>query len=236
MAILRPFARIAEDIRTIFQRDPAARSLPEVLFCYPGLHAVLMHRVAHRLWGWRRYFLARFLSHVSRGLTGIEIHPGATLGRRFFIDHGLGVVIGETAEVGDDVTLYQGVTLGGTSLEKTKRHPTLRDGVIVGAGAMVLGALDVGENARIGSGAIVVKDVPAGATIVGLTGRVLEKHLPGQPPMQVDVSESRGDHDVQVIEVLLEKEDLTEGDAGDGSGKAGGDEPAGDDEPAGRRN
>jgi serine O-acetyltransferase len=200
-----PLGRIAEDVRTIFARDPAARSLPEVIFCYPGLHAVIAHRVAHRLWRWRLRFLARLLSHVSRSLTGIEIHPGAVIGRRFFVDHGHGVVIGETTEVGDDVTLYQGVTLGGTSLEKKKRHPTLRNGVIVGAGAKVLGALEVGEHARIGSGAIVVKDVPAGATVVGLAGRVLEKHRPGQPPMKVDVSESRGDHDVRVLEVLFEK-------------------------------
>ena len=202
---LRPFARLAEDVRTIRARDPAARSLPEVLLCYPGLHALLAHRLAHRLWRGRLHLIARFLSHLSRATTGIEIHPGAVIGRRFFIDHGHGVVIGETTEIGDDVTLYQGVTLGGTSLERKKRHPMLGDGVIVGAGAKVLGALVVGNGARIGSGAIVVKDVPAGATVVGLAGRVLEKHLPGQPPVKVDVSASRGDHDVRIIEVLLEK-------------------------------
>ena len=207
---LGAFARVREDIRTIFERDPAARSLAEVIFCYPGLHAVLFHRVAHRFWKSRLYFAARFLSHVARTLTGIEIHPGATIGRRFFIDHGLGVVIGETAEVGNDVTLYQGVTLGGTSLEKKKRHPTLGNGVIVGAGASVLGALQVGDGARIGAGAIVVKDVPSGATVVGLAGRVLEKHVPGQPPVTTRLSESRGDYDVRVIEVLMEKVELLE--------------------------
>lgn len=162
-----PFTRIAEDIRTVFRRDPAARSVPEVIFCYPGLHAIFLHRISHRLWHWRWKFVARFLSHVNRALTGIEIHPGATIGRRFFIDHGMGSVIGETTVIGNDVLLYQGVTLGGTSLEKTKRHPTLGDGVIVGAGAKVLGALVVGDRARIGSGAVVVKDVPPGATVVG---------------------------------------------------------------------
>jgi serine O-acetyltransferase len=199
------FARLTEDIRTIFSRDPAARSIAEVLLCYPGLHAVLMHRLAHRLWGWNRRLLARWLSHVSRGLTGIEIHPGARIGRRFFIDHGMGVVIGETTEVGDDVTLYQGVTLGGTSLSHGKRHPTLGNGVIVGAGAKVLGALRVGDGARIGSGAIVVKDVPAGATVVGLTGRVLERDSEGKRPMEIKIAESKGDHDVRALEVLFER-------------------------------
>ena len=213
---LNPIARISEDVRTIFERDPAARSLPEVLFCYPGLHAVLVHRVAHRLWKAHFFFLARLLSHFARTATGIEIHPGATIGRRFFIDHGLGVVVGETAEVGDDVTLYQGVTLGGTSLERKKRHPTLGNGVIVGAGASVLGALLVGDRARIGAGAIVVKDVPAGATVVGLAGRVLEKHVPGQPPVTAQVSESRGDHDVRVMEILLEKVEQLESRVVDG--------------------
>lgn len=215
-ARLGPFALVAEDIRTILERDPAARSRAEVLLCYPGLHAVLVHRLAHRLWKGRHFFLARLLSQAGRAATGIEIHPGATIGRRFFIDHGMGVVIGETAEVGDDVTLYQGVTLGGTSLERAKRHPTLADGVIVGAGASVLGALLVGERARIGAGAIVVKDVPAAATVVGLAGRVLEKHVPGQPAVSTQVSESRGDHEVRVIEVLMEKVEQLESRMVDG--------------------
>jgi serine O-acetyltransferase len=200
-----PIGRLVEDIRTIFQRDPAARSVPEVLFCYPGLHAIILHRVAHRFWRMGFRFLARLLSHVNRGVTGIEIHPGARIGRRFFIDHGMGIVIGETTEIGDDVTLYQGVTLGGTSLEKKKRHPTIGNGVIIGAGAKVLGALVVGDGARIGSGAVVVRDVPPGSTVVGLAGRVLEKGRGVKPEMKVDLSESKGDHHVRVLEVLIDK-------------------------------
>ena len=168
------FARLHEDIACILERDPAARTPWEVLTCYPGLHAIVMHRWAHACWrrGWR--WLARMISQLARFLTGIEIHPGATLGRRVFIDHGMGVVIGETAEVGDDCTIYQGVTLGGTSLTKgAKRHPTLGPGVIVGANAQVLGAFTVGQGARIGSGAVVVKPVPDGATAVGNPARVL---------------------------------------------------------------
>ena len=200
-----PFVHIAEDVRTVFHRDPAARSILEVLFCYPGLHAVWLHRVAHLLWTFRLNFLARFLSHINRALTGIEIHPGAVIGRRFFIDHGMGVVIGETAEIGDDVTLYQGVTLGGTSLEKKKRHPTLGDRVVVGGGAKVLGALQVGDDARIGAGAVVVKDVPSGATVVGVAGRVLDPERKVSGIMNVDLSESKGDHHVSVLEVLINR-------------------------------
>ncbi|MBN1814916.1 MAG: serine O-acetyltransferase [Anaerolineae bacterium] len=161
-----------EDIQTIFAEDPAARTVWEVLTCYPGLHAIWLHRVAHFLWQHKLLFLARLLSHFSRWLTGIEIHPGATIGRRFFIDHGMGVVIGETAEVGDDVLMYQGVVLGGTSLEKTKRHPTIGNNVVVGTGATILGPIAVGDGARIGAGSVVVKPVPPGATIVGVPGRV----------------------------------------------------------------
>jgi serine O-acetyltransferase len=170
------FTRIREDIDNIMARDPAARTVWEVATCYPGLHAVIMHRWAR--WCWLRDFkwLGRFLSHIARGLTGIEIHPGATIGRRVFIDHGFGVVIGETAEVGDDCTIYQGVTLGGTSLNKgAKRHPTLARGVIVSAGAKVLGGFTVGEGAKIGSNAVVVKEVPAGATAVGIPARIIQK-------------------------------------------------------------
>ncbi len=166
--------RLSEEIDTILQRDPAARSRLEVLFCYPGLHAVLLHRISHRCWlsGWRT--LARWLSHCGRWLTGIEIHPGAQIGRRVFIDHGMGVVIGEMAQVHDDCTIYQGVTLGGTSLAKgAKRHPTLEQGVIVGAHACVLGGFTVGAGARIGSGAIVTKPVPAAATAVGNPARII---------------------------------------------------------------
>ena len=170
------FARLREDIRSVFDRDPAARSAWEVLTCYPGVHAAFMHRLAHWLWGRRLRWLARFLSNVSRTLTGIEIHPGATIGRRFFIDHGMGVVIGETAEIGDDCTIYQGVTLGGTSLSKgAKRHPTLGKGVIVSAGAKVLGGFTVGDGARVGSNAVLLQPVPAGATAVGIPARIVQK-------------------------------------------------------------
>lgn len=170
------FSRLKEDIASIIERDPAARTPWEVLTCYPGLHAIVMHGWAN--WCWQQGFkwLGRFISHIARGLTGIEIHPGATIGRRVFIDHGFGVVIGETAEVGDDCTIYQGVTLGGTSLNKgAKRHPTLERGVIIGAGAQVLGGFTVGEGAKVGSNAVVVKEVPAGATAVGNPARVIQK-------------------------------------------------------------
>jgi len=171
------FTRIKEDIRCILDRDPAARSRLEIVTCYPGLHAIWMHRVAHRLWVSHWHWLGRLVSHLGRVFTGIEIHPGATLGHRVFIDHGHGVVIGETAEVGDDCTIYQGVTLGGTRLYKgQKRHPTLGKGVVVGAGAKVLGGFEVGDGARIGSNAVVVKPVPAGATAVGNPARVILPH------------------------------------------------------------
>lgn len=169
------FERMREDIQSVFHRDPAARNTLEVLICYPGLHAIWLHRVAHWLWGADWKLLARLVSHVSRWLTGIEIHPGARIGRRFFIDHGMGIVIGETAEIGNDVTLYHGVTLGGTSWNKGKRHPTLEDGVIVGAGAKILGPFTVGAGAKIGSNAVVTRAVPAGATAVGIPGRIIVK-------------------------------------------------------------
>ncbi|MGD9509678.1 MAG: serine O-acetyltransferase [Geminicoccaceae bacterium] len=165
------FKSLREDIEAVFQRDPAARSRLEVVLCYPGVHALIFHRTAHGLWrrGW--LLAGRFVSQVGRLMTGIEIHPGARIGRRFFIDHGMGVVIGETAEIGDDVTLYQGVTLGGVSLDPGKRHPTLGSNVIVGAGAAVLGPFTVGDGARIGSNAVVVKEVPAGVTVTGIPAR-----------------------------------------------------------------
>ena len=166
--------RIKEDVNSVFERDPAARHALEILTCYPGVHAVLVHRMSHKLWRFGFKWAARLLSHIARFLTGIEIHPGATIGRRFFIDHGMGVVIGETAEIGDDCTLYHGVTLGGTTWEKGKRHPTLENGVVIGAGAKVLGPITVGANARIGSNAVVVRDVPANATVVGIPGRVVQ--------------------------------------------------------------
>lgn len=169
------FERIREDIQSVFHRDPAARNSLEVLLNYPGLHAVLFHRLAHRLWRYNWKMLARLISSFSRWMTGIEIHPGATIGRRFFIDHGMGVVIGETAEIGDDVTLYHGVTLGGTTWNKGKRHPTLGNDVVVGAGAKVLGPITVADGARIGSNSVVTKDVPAGATVVGIPGRIISR-------------------------------------------------------------
>ena len=158
----------AEDIKTVFEKDPAARGLAEVLFCYPGLHAVWLYRPAHWLWQAGLYFPARLLSHLARFLTGVEIHPGAEIGRRFFIDHGMGVVIGETSEIGDDVLLYQGVVLGGTSLEHKKRHPTLGRGVVVGAGATILGAIKIGDRSRIGAGSVVLNEVPPDTTVFGI--------------------------------------------------------------------
>lgn len=166
------FGALRRDIRTVFERDPASRSRLEALLCYPGVHALAFHRVAHRLWGAGWLSTARFVSHVSRFLTGIEIHPAARLGPGLFIDHGMGVVIGETAEVGENVTLYQGVSLAGTSLKREKRHPTLGNNVVVGAGAKVIGAIKIGDNSRIGAGSVVVRDVPPNAVVVGVPGRV----------------------------------------------------------------
>ena len=169
---------LKEDIRTIKDRDPAAKNAVEVFLCYPGLHAIWLHRIAHALYqrGW--FTTARLVSHLGRGFTGIEIHPGAKIGRRLFIDHGMGVVIGETTEIGDDCLIYKGVVLGGTTLEKKKRHPTLGNRVIIGSNSTVLGAISVGDGARIGSGSVVVKPVPAGATVVGVPGRIVESLNP----------------------------------------------------------
>jgi len=172
------FRILKEDIRTVFARDPAARNLLEVMFCYPGFHALRLHRLAHFLWQRKLRLTARLLSHVNRFLTGVEIHPGARIGRRFFLDHGMGVVIGETAEIGDDVLMYQGVVLGGTSLEKKKRHPTIENSVVIGAAAILLGPITLGEGARVGANSVVVKSVPPGATVVGVPGRVVEEERP----------------------------------------------------------
>ena len=166
------FKNLKEDIETVFEKDPAAKNILEVLLCYPGLHSIWFHRVAHWFYKKKFYTTARIISHISRHLTDIEIHPGAKIGRRFLIDHGMGVVIGETAEIGDDVLIYQGVVLGGTSLEKKKRHPTLGNNTEVGAGAIVLGAIEIGDGARIGAGSVVIHDVPPGATVVGVPGRI----------------------------------------------------------------
>ena len=171
---------IKEDIQTVWVQDPAAKSALEIILLYPGVQAVWLHRLAHRLWQHNRLFLGRLVSHVDRWLTGVEIHPGAKIGRRVFIDHGIGVVVGETAEVGDDVLIYSGVVLGGTSLENVKRHPTVGNNVMIGAGAMVLGPITVGDNARIGAGAVVLQPVPAGATVVGTAARIIDHEQPAE--------------------------------------------------------
>jgi serine O-acetyltransferase len=183
------FKRIREDINTVFERDPAARSVLEVLLCYPGLHAIWLHRLAHWFWNRRLKLLARLISHFSRWLTGIEIHPGAKIGRRFFIDHGMGVVIGETTEIGDDVTLYHQVTLGGTSTKKGKRHPTVGNNVVIGAGAKVLGPVKIGDNCKIGANSVVVKDVPPNSTVVGIPGKVVKRE--GIRPTKVDLEHGK---------------------------------------------
>jgi len=198
---------LREDIRTVFAKDPAARSVAEVLLCYPGLHALWSHRLAHFLWRCKLRLLARFLSQINRFLTGIEIHPGATIGRRFFIDHGAGVVIGETSEIGDDVLLYQGVVLGGTTSEKKKRHPTIGNNVVIGTGAVALGAITIGDGARIGSGSVVVKSVPPGATVVGILGRTVEDR---QKPL-ADLEHGKlPDPVAEAIRLVLKEQDKLE--------------------------
>ena len=204
------FDHIKEDIAIVFERDPAARTHFEILTTYPGVHALLMHRLSHWLWQARLYWLARFMSHIGRGLTGIEIHPGATIGHRVFIDHGMGVVIGETAIIGDDCTLYHGVTLGGTSWNKGKRHPTLEAGVVIGAGAKVLGPIIIGAGAKIGSNAVVVKDVPPNATAVGIPARILEEEQAKQAEVKAKfsayaVSDDENDPINKALQPLLER-------------------------------
>lgn len=169
------FKNIRQDIKVVFERDPAARSVIEILLCYPGFHALFFYRLSNWLWRNRLFLLGRFVSHIGRFFTGIEIHPGATIGKGFFIDHGMGVVIGETAEIGDNVTLYHGVTLGGASWQKGKRHPTLEEGVVVGAGAKILGPFKVGKNSIIGAGSVVVREVPPYSTVIGIPGRVVHR-------------------------------------------------------------
>ncbi|HEY6896281.1 MAG TPA: serine O-acetyltransferase [Rhodocyclaceae bacterium] len=213
------FALLREDLECVFSRDPAARSRFEVLTTYPGLHAILAQRIAHVLWthGWR--YAARLLSFFARMLTNIDIHPGATLGRRFFLDHGAGVVIGETAEIGDDCTLSHGVTLGGTTWNKGKRHPTLGDGVVVGAGAKILGAITVADNARVGANSVVVKDVPQGRTVVGIPGRLVgERAVPGTASVGAAGMAINLDHHLipdpvgKAIQCLLDRIDTLEGE------------------------
>lgn len=201
------FKTLREDIRTVFTKDPAARSIAEVLSCYPGLHALWFHRLARFLWQHKLRLLARILSHTNRFLTGIEIHPGARIGRRFFIDHGAGVVIGETAEIGDNVLLYQGVVLGGTTLEKKKRHPTLGNNVVMGTGSVALGAITIGDGARIGSGSVVIKSVPPGATVVGIPGRTVEDR---QKPLKDLEHGKLPDPVAEAIRLVLKEQDKLE--------------------------
>jgi serine O-acetyltransferase len=200
------FDRLREDIASVFERDPAARNRWEVLTCYPGLHALWLHRLAHWFWERGMRWVGRAISHTGRFVTGIEIHPGARIGCRLFIDHGMGVVIGETAEVGDDVTLYHGVTLGGTSWAKGKRHPTLGNGVVIGAGAKVLGPITVGGGAKIGANAVVVKDVPANAVVVGVPGRIVEQASPEEAARfaAYAVVQNQDDPQAKAIQMLIE--------------------------------
>jgi serine O-acetyltransferase len=206
------FNHIKEDIAIVFERDPAARTHWEVLTTYPGVHALLIHRLSHAIWLKQFYWAARFISHFGRWITGIEIHPGASIGRRVFIDHGMGVVIGETAVIGDDCTLYHGVTLGGTSWNKGKRHPTLETGVVIGAGAKVLGPITIGANAKIGSNAVVVKDVPENATAVGIPARILDPEVNKQRDDMAQkigfsayaVSDNANDPMIKAIHALLD--------------------------------
>ncbi|HUJ68376.1 MAG TPA: serine O-acetyltransferase EpsC [Syntrophorhabdales bacterium] len=197
------FSGLRDDIRTIFKRDPAARSVAEIIFSYPGFHALLIHRVAHGLWRSRMFFLGRFVSHVGRFLTGIEIHPGAQIGRAFFIDHGMGVVIGETAEVGDNVTLYHAVTLGGTTWEKGKRHPTIGSNVVIGAGAKILGPVHIGANTRIGANSVVLNDIPPNSIVVGIPGKVVFR-VEGERRIALD-KEFMPDPQGRAIASLLER-------------------------------
>jgi serine O-acetyltransferase len=206
------------DITTVFERDPAARSVPEVLLCYPGLHALWGHRVTHWLWRRGAKLLARWLSHLMRWLTGIEIHPGATIGPRFFIDHGMGVVIGETSEIGADVSLYHGVTLGGVSLEKGKRHPTLEDGVVVGAGAKILGPITIGERSRIGANAVVVKPVRPNSVVIGVPGRVIERSRPRTAQDAPDLNHGRlPDLICTALDTLIARVNALEKQTGNGN-------------------
>jgi serine O-acetyltransferase len=203
------FARIKEDVDTVFTKDPAARNIAEVICYYPGLHALWLHRIAHWCWDHRLRFVGRLISHFSRWVTGIEIHPGTQIGRRFFIDHGMGVVIGETAEIGDDVLIYQGVVLGGTSQEKAKRHPTIGDNVVIGAGAVVLGPISIGESARIGAGSVVVKPVPPRMTVVGVPARIAEPQRAQAEP--ADLEHGRmPDPVLRTLAEVLEKQSLLE--------------------------
>lgn len=212
------FKRLREDIEVVFKNDPAARSVLEVIFTYSGLHAIWAHRISHWLWKKRLYFLARLTSQISRFLTGIEIHPGAKIGRRLFIDHGMGIVIGETCEIGDDVVMFQGVTLGGTGKEKGKRHPTVEDNVFISAGVKVIGAVTLGKNSKIGAGSVVLKDVPPNSTVVGIPGRVVV-----QDGKRVNASDRQAELEnkvkalekqIQLLEEKLNQLEQRSGDSG----------------------
>jgi len=200
--------KMIEDVRSVFKRDPAARNVFEIITCYSGVQAVIIYRFTHLLWRYKLYWLARFISTLARWITGIEIHPGAVIGRRFFIDHGMGVVIGETAEIGDDCMMYHGVTLGGTSWNKEKRHPTLKDGVIIGAGAKILGPITLGKNVRVGSNSVVVKSIDDNCTVVGIPGRVLEKKVSDDDQFDsyaASTSSSANDPTVQAVNSIIER-------------------------------
>jgi len=200
------FDTIREDIYSVFDRDPAARSVLEILFCYPGLHAVWFYRIAHWFWTRELYFLGRFISHLGRFFTGIEIHPGAQIGKKFFIDHGMGVVIGETAEIGNNVTLYHGVTLGGVTWDKVKRHPTIEDNVVIGSGAKVLGPFTVGKGAKIGSNSVVVKEVPQNSSVVGIPGRVVMQQEPKVEEQRIDLEHGKmPDPEAKAISCLFDQ-------------------------------
>ena len=203
---------LREDIQAVCDKDPAARSLFEVLTCYPGLHANWLHRIAHSLWKRRHFTLARLVSHLNRFLTGIEIHPGAQIGHRFFIDHGAGVVIGETSEIGDDVLMYQGAVLGGSSSERIKRHPTIGNGVVIGANAVILGNIHVGDGAKVGSGSVVVETVPPGATVVGVPGRItrLNGRRLEQRPQDILDHSRLPDPVVETLKCLVDRVELLE--------------------------
>jgi len=200
--------KMIEDIRSVFKRDPAARNVFEIITCYSGVQAVIIYRFTHLLWRYKLYWLARFISTLARWITGIEIHPGAVIGRRFFIDHGMGVVIGETSEIGDDCMMYHGVTLGGTSWDKVKRHPTLKDGVIIGAGAKILGPIILGKNVRVGSNSVVVKSIDDNCTVVGIPGRVLQKKVSDDDQFDsyaASTSSSANDPTVQAVNSIIER-------------------------------
>ena len=200
------FDTIREDIYSVFDRDPAARSVLEIIFCYPGLHVVWFYRIAHWFWTREFYFLGRLTSHLGRFLTGIEIHPGAQIGKKFFIDHGMGVVIGETAEIGDNVTLYHGVTLGGVTWDKVKRHPTIGDNVVIGSGAKVLGPFTVGSGAKIGSNSVVVKEVPQNSSVVGIPGRVVMQQEPKVEEKRPDLEHGKmPDPEAKAISCLFDQ-------------------------------